>query len=120
MKEYLRWGIFNFLLLACLLSGIEGFVTLSLILYTLTALIGIILMSDDICREVIEKEIKQHGKVLDMVPAYIDMTYDVVVALILAYLGYPYIAALYVIHIMGSHTLRQTKEKIKAEKCQTI
>lgn len=110
-KKYLQWIWTNGLGVALLLSGIEGLVTLAIILIWITAVLGSIFLSVPLCDRVFTEAVKKGDGKLLYVNRYINISFDLLLAIYLAYLNYPILAAVYIIHIFGVINLYNAQEK---------
>ena len=115
MNIYLRWFLVNFGILAMLLSGLDGFVTLALILLWVTAILGCLFISEELSKKVYEKMIEK-GDDKGLVNMWLNLAYDVPVVVLLAYMNYPFLAAVYLLHLIGVVNLHKAREQVFVDK----
>lgn len=115
MIKLVRWIVVNIGILSLFLigeiQGISGFSTFAVILFWITALIGIF-GGLVFAKAIVDKE----PDWVPTVPVLVDVGYDVIVVGVLAGFGYPILAVLYMIQIYGSNELRKKIQEIQKER----
>jgi len=78
--------------------NIDGFLYLSLVLYWAMSILGLTLFNNDVSDKMI-KSLYSNGK--PFIPLTVNVGYDLIITIMLAYYNYPILAFFYLIHILA-------------------